>query len=80
MAEEAAEAMAITSARLLQLKLIDQVIPEPLGGAHRDPDTTAVRLKTALNEALALADSVTIDQVVEARFQRLMRFGRYQQS
>ena len=80
MAEEAAEAMAITSARLLQLKLIDQVIPEPLGGAHRDPDTTAVRLKTALNEALGLADSVTIDQVVEARFQRLMRFGRYQQS
>lgn len=80
MAEEAAEAMAITSGRLLQLKLIDQVIPEPLGGAHRDPDTTAVRLKTALNDALALADSVTIDQVVEARFQRLMRFGRYQQS
>ena len=80
LAEEAAEAMAITSGRLLQLKLIDQVIPEPLGGAHRDPDSTAVRLKTALNEALALADSVTIDQVVEARFQRLMRFGRYQQT
>ena len=78
-ASEAAEAMAITSARLLQLNLIDQVIPEPLGGAHRDPDLTAVRLKTALNEALALADSVTLEQVVEARFQRLMRFGRYQQ-
>jgi acetyl-CoA carboxylase carboxyl transferase subunit alpha len=79
-ASEAAEAMAITSARLLQLNLIDQVIPEPLGGAHRDPDLTAVRLKAALNEALALADSVTLEQVVEARFQRLMRFGRYQQA
>jgi acetyl-CoA carboxylase carboxyl transferase subunit alpha len=76
-AEEAAEAMGITSQRLFELGMVDQVIQEPLGGAHRDVDLMATRLKAALIENLALLDKMPADQLVETRFKKYMRFGRY---
>jgi acetyl-CoA carboxylase carboxyl transferase subunit alpha len=73
----AAEAMAITSDRLLDLGLIDTVVPEPLGGAHRDPDLMAANLKQSLLEGLAKLDKVPQDQLLDNRYQRLMQYGRF---
>ena len=74
-AAEAAEAMGITSGRLRELGLIDEVIKEPLGGAHRNIDLIAETLKQSLNQALLKLDSVAIDELLEARFQKLMGYG-----
>ncbi len=74
-APQAAEAMAITSARLKELGLIDQVVPEPLGGAHRDPDEMAQNLKQALLENLDRLDQLTIDDLLAHRYQRLLSYG-----
>ena len=76
-APQAAEAMAITSDRLKKLELIDQVVPEPLGGAHRDQVTTARSLKEALLESLEGLSGVTVEQLLEDRYQRLMRYGKF---
>jgi len=78
-AGEAAEAMGITSSRLRELDLVDQVIAEPLGGAHRDPDEMAARLKASLLENLFALRKVPPDELVVARFERLMRYGNYKQ-
>lgn len=76
-AAEAAEAMGITSARLLQLKLIDQVLEEPLGGAHRDCATMAERIKAALVDALQRLTVLDTEKLVHQRHLRLSRFGDY---
>jgi acetyl-CoA carboxylase carboxyl transferase subunit alpha len=76
-ASDAAEAMGITSKRLSELDLIDQVIKEPLGGAHRDIDGTSQRIKLALNETLAFLDGVAIDKLINMRFDHLMKYGHY---
>ncbi len=73
----AAEAMAITSDRLKDLALIDEIVPEPLGGAHRDPDAAARSLKAALVEALDRIDAVSVDKLLESRYERLMRYGQF---
>jgi acetyl-CoA carboxylase carboxyl transferase subunit alpha len=73
----AAEAMAITSGRLLELGLIDGVVPEPLGGAHRNPDAVAASLKKVLLEALERLEKTPLDQLLENRYQRLMQYGQY---
>jgi acetyl-CoA carboxylase carboxyl transferase subunit alpha len=73
----AAEAMAITSERLRELGLIDVVVPEPLGGAHRDPDAIARNLQAAVLEALAQLDRLSTDALLDARQQRLMGYGQY---
>ncbi len=78
-APEAAEAMGITAERLRELGLVDEVIPEPLGGAHRDVDAIAQSLKFALKEALERLDSVPPDKLLDSRYQRLMGFGIYNQ-
>jgi acetyl-CoA carboxylase carboxyl transferase subunit alpha len=74
-ASEAAEAMGITSKRLKLLNLIDQVIPEPLGGAHRDIETTISTVRQALVESLARLDSKRIDDLLKTRYQRIMSYG-----
>jgi len=74
----AAEAMAITSDRLKELELIDEIIPEPTGGAHRDPEATADNVKRAILAALQQLDSMTMDQLLEQRYQRLMSYGAFQ--
>jgi acetyl-CoA carboxylase carboxyl transferase subunit alpha len=74
-APQAAEAMGVTSEILLNLGIIDEVIPEPLGGAHRDIDAMAAGLKARL---IAQVDDLLeqpIEDVVERRYQRLMSYG-----
>lgn len=77
-ADEAAEAMGVTPGRLLKLNLIDEIIPEPLGGAHRNLDDTAASLKEALVRQLKILKSRPIDKLVAERYQRLMAVGRNQ--
>lgn len=76
-AADAAEAMGITADRLKHLELIDEVIDEPLGGAHRDVDDMAQRLRAKLIEELNRLESLTVDQLLEQRYQRLMSYGHY---
>jgi acetyl-CoA carboxylase carboxyl transferase subunit alpha len=76
-AADAAEALGVTSARLKELKLIDDVIEEPLGGAHRDPDEMAERIKASLIDQLEQLSRLPADQLVAARYQRLMSYGEY---
>lgn len=79
-APEAAEAMGIVSERLLQLGLVDQVVEEPLGGAHRDMEETAGRVKAALLEALAAVTPMGLDELVSRRQERLMSYGVFRDS
>ncbi len=73
----AAEAMGITSQRLKALGLIDSIVPEPLGGAHRDMDATACNLKHSLLENLEHLLQVPLDKLLEERYQRLMQYGQF---
>jgi len=79
-AAQAAEAMGITAERLLSLKLIDNIIEEPVGGAHRDYDQVASSLKQNLIETLDVLESVTIDKLLDQRYQKLMAFGQYREA
>jgi len=76
-ASEAAEVMGITSGRLSELDLIDQIIKEPLGGAHRDMDGMAQRVKETLKETLSHLDGIPIDKLINMRFDHLMKYGHY---
>ncbi|MBI1421956.1 MAG: acetyl-CoA carboxylase carboxyltransferase subunit alpha [Gammaproteobacteria bacterium] len=76
-AAEAAEAMGLTAPRLKELELVDQVIDEPLGGAHRDIDATAMNVKVALQETLEHLQEQPVDKLLEARYGRLMGFGNF---
>lgn len=71
----AAEAMAITSDDLKGHGLIDGIVPEPLGGGHRDPDGVARNLKLALIKALDQVKAVNLDRLLEQRYERLMSYG-----
>lgn len=74
-APEAAEALGITANRLKALSLIDRVINEPLGGAHRDHAAMMNTLKRVLREQIKELSARPLDQLLEARFNRLMRYG-----
>lgn len=76
-AQLAAEAMAITSQRLYELGLVDAVVPEPHGGAHRDVDTMAQSLKKVLQEALAEVEAQPKEQLLVARWERIRGYGRF---
>jgi len=76
----AAEAMGITAQRLFSLKLVDNIIQEPLGGAHRDYDQVASSLKQNLIESLEALESITIDRLLDQRYQKLMDFGQYREA
>ena len=78
-APEAAETMGITANRLKTLGLIDKIINEPLGGAHRDHTAMAQILKKALQDALRSYANKGIDELVEARFDRLMDYGKFKE-
>ncbi|HEX2548871.1 MAG TPA: acetyl-CoA carboxylase carboxyl transferase subunit alpha [Gammaproteobacteria bacterium] len=71
----AAEAMGVSAEQNLRLKLIDQIVPEPLGGAHRDYETMAVTLKMTLIEKLRELQSIPLHQLLEERYQRMMSYG-----
>ncbi len=73
----AAEAKGITSSRLKELKLIDTIVPEPLGGAHRDAAAVVRNLKHALVETLDHLETIPMDKLLEERYQRLMNYGEF---
>jgi acetyl-CoA carboxylase carboxyl transferase subunit alpha len=76
-AADAAEALGITSTRLSELGLVDQVISEPLGGAHRDIDLTAGNIKAAILASLETLEQLPPEELIEARYQRLMAYGQF---
>jgi acetyl-CoA carboxylase carboxyl transferase subunit alpha len=78
-APEAAETMGITAARLKALGLIDRVVAEPAGGAHRDPRAMAQNLKRALQDALRLVADLSPAELVDKRIERLMSYGRFKE-
>jgi len=78
-ASEAAEAMGLTAARLKELDLIDKIVDEPLGGAHRDHDVVAENLKNTLVEQLAYLKTIPLDKLLEDRYQHLMAIGNFEE-
>lgn len=74
-ASEAARAMGITADRIFENELVDMVVPEPLGGAHRDVDEMASRLKRLLTSELQALKKVPLDQLIELRYQKFMAMG-----
>jgi acetyl-CoA carboxylase carboxyl transferase subunit alpha len=78
-APEAAEILGITAPRLKQLGLVDKVIAEPLGGAHRDHAAMAVSLKKALTEALRQLSDLPLETLLEQREDRVLAYGKYKE-
>jgi len=78
-APDAAEALGITAGRLKTLGLIDKIVNEPLGGAHRDPQGAAQALRKALAEALKQVQGKRPKELVEERLERLMGYGKYKE-
>ncbi|HAT2075169.1 TPA: acetyl-CoA carboxylase carboxyltransferase subunit alpha [Legionella pneumophila] len=74
-ASEAARAMGITADRIFENGLVDMVVPEPLGGAHRDVDEMASRLKRLLTSELQSLKKMPLDQLIELRYQKFMAMG-----
>ncbi|NOY70853.1 MAG: acetyl-CoA carboxylase carboxyltransferase subunit alpha [Gammaproteobacteria bacterium] len=75
--KEAAAAMGITSERLLELGVVDRVIAEPLGGAHRDVDQIALNLKEAVQQSLDKMSKMSTEEMLAARHQKLMNYGNF---
>ncbi|MCK5263255.1 MAG: acetyl-CoA carboxylase carboxyl transferase subunit alpha, partial [Gammaproteobacteria bacterium] len=76
-AEDAANAMGITAKILKERGLIDQIIREPLGSAHRDIDETARNIKQALVDSLESFEKVGMEKLLETRYERLTSFGEF---
>ncbi|MDB5948080.1 MAG: accA [Ramlibacter sp.] len=76
-AQEAADAMGITSHRLKALGLIDKIVNEPVGGAHRDPRQMAAFLKRGLNDAWRQLSDLKVRELLDRRYERLQSYGRY---
>jgi acetyl-CoA carboxylase carboxyl transferase subunit alpha len=79
-APEAAETLGITANRLKTLGLIDRIVPEPLGGAHRDPQAAGAALRKALAESLAQLQVKKPRALVEERLERLMGYGKFKEA
>jgi acetyl-CoA carboxylase carboxyl transferase subunit alpha len=78
-ASDAAEAMGITAERLKSLGLIDGVLKEPLGGAHRDVDAMAATIKKALLDNLGRLERLSMDELMDARYKKFMAFGSFKE-
>jgi len=78
-AEAAAEALGITAERLQKLGLVNDVIPEPLGGAHRDPQAMAEAVKNALLNALSEVQVLSTEQLIEQRRNSVANYGAYKE-
>jgi acetyl-CoA carboxylase carboxyl transferase subunit alpha len=76
-AADAAEALGITAHRLKALSLIDRIVSEPVGGAHRDIKAMASQLRRALNDAWRQVSDLPVQELLERRYERLMAYGRY---
>ena len=79
-APDAAEAMGLTAERLLKLNLIDGIIPEPPGGAHRDVTLMAENVRAVLREQLRQLDVLGADELLEQRYRRLMAYGVFREA
>jgi acetyl-CoA carboxylase carboxyl transferase subunit alpha len=75
-AQEAAEALGITAHRLKALGLVDKIVSEPVGGAHRDPRQMAAFLKRALGDAWRQVSDLKVKDLLDRRYERLMSYGR----
>ena len=78
-AEDAAETLGITATRLKALGIVDKIIHEPLGGAHRDYPATMVNVKKALQDALKTMQAKSVDDLLRDRFNRLMSYGKFKE-
>jgi len=78
-AEEAAETLGITAQRLKTLGLVDKLVTEPLGGAHRDHAALMATLKKALTEALRHAQEQPLDALLETREDKLLGYGKFKE-
>lgn len=78
-APEAAETLGITATRLKTLGLVDKVVSEPVGGAHRDHEQMAGTLKKALQDSLRQLQDMPQDQLLQQRFERLMQYGKFKE-
>lgn len=76
-AEQAAEALKLTAQDLLELKVIDEVIPEPVGGAHRDPETTARRVQEVILRHVRALIGLPAQELLDRRLEKYMRMGVY---
>ena len=79
-ASDAAESLGITAHRLKALGLIDKIVNEPVGGAHRDVKQIATQLKRGLNDALRQVSDLKIKELLDKRYDRLQSYGRYSDS
>ena len=79
-APEAAETLGITADRLKGLGLVDVIVSEPLGGAHRDIETTMQSLRRALKTELAAVQKKTTEKLLAARYERLMGYGKFKET
>ncbi len=79
-APEAAETLGITAERLKTLGLVDQIIPEPVGGAHRDPQSMMETLKKAIKSNLNALKKKPLDNLLETRYARLMSYGKFKET
>jgi acetyl-CoA carboxylase carboxyl transferase subunit alpha len=75
--EDAAEALGITAHRLKALGLIDKIVNEPVGGAHRDPKQMSAQLKRGLNDAWRQVTDMKVKELLERRYERLQSYGRF---
>lgn len=78
-APEAAEALGITAPKLKALGLVDKILNEPLGGAHRDPQAMAVTLKKAIADSLKTLSEKSPEKIVQERQKKLLEFGRFKE-
>jgi len=78
--ERAAAALRLTAPDLLSLGLIDEILPEPLGGAHADPDTAAATLGQALQRHVAELEHLPIEQLLEQRTEKYLRMGKFEEA
>jgi acetyl-CoA carboxylase carboxyl transferase subunit alpha len=78
-APEAAEILGITAPRLKTLGLIDKIVAEPQGGAHRDPAAAAQTLKKALADALRQLADVPTEKLLKTRYERMMQYGKFEE-
>ncbi|GAB7562629.1 acetyl-CoA carboxylase carboxyltransferase subunit alpha [Methylobacillus methanolivorans] len=78
-ASEAAETLGITATRLKTLGLVDRIVPEPMGGAHRAPEDMMQNLRRALADELAHLQVKSVDHLLEARHERLMSYGKFKE-
>ncbi|MGB9693126.1 MAG: hypothetical protein ACPL7D_13275, partial [Candidatus Sumerlaeaceae bacterium] len=77
MAERAAEQLKLTAKDLIALEVVDEIIPEPLGGAHRDPQATFKNVGEALEKNLAMLRPYPVNELLELRYRKFRVMGKY---